>query len=93
MDGFVCRLCDGDFDSSHCSLSVEISVRNLMTIYICQYCFSQSAGDLIFLCQYCGNIQLQKDAKIDESIATLTHCPFCNGTDMEDAAKGPIPYR
>ena len=66
MGGFVCRFCNGDSESDNGSASLEISIRNRkIIVYVCRECDSHLAGDTIILCQYCGDIRLNKDAKME----------------------------
>jgi uncharacterized protein YlaI len=79
MGGFVCRFCNGDSESDNGSASLEISIRNRkIIVYVCRECDSHLAGNTIVLCQYCGNIRLNQDAKMEGGLRTVTHCSLCN---------------
>lgn len=79
MGGFVCRFCKGNSESQNGSASLELSIRNKkIIIYVCQECYSHLAGNTVTRCQYCGNIWLQKDAKMRGGVWTVTHCTLCN---------------
>jgi uncharacterized protein YlaI len=79
MGGFVCRFCNCDSEGDHGSVSLEISTGNRkIIIYVCQECYSHLAGNTIIRCQCCGNIWLNKDAKMGGVLWTVTHCSLCN---------------
>lgn len=79
MGGFVCRFCNGDYESENGSASLELSIHNRkIIIYVCQECHSRLAGNTIIRCQYCGNIWLHKDAKMGGGVWAVTHCSLCN---------------
>ena len=85
MGGFVCRFCNGDVGGDNGYMSLEISIRNRkIVVYICQDCYSHLAESIIYRCQYCGNIWLQKDSRLGRGLLTVPHCYLCKGADMED---------
>jgi uncharacterized protein YlaI len=85
MSGFVCRFCNCDAEGDNGSVSLEISVRNRkIIIYICQECYTHLTDSAIIRCQYCGNIWLQKDAKMGRRMWMVTRCSLCKGADMGD---------